>query len=291
MLLWYLFMVTAWGMPVHRVSETYQGAQSGWITLNLNRHVLGTKFATVKSVDWCSSVEPNPPHDSKAVIRELKTCSDSGLRHLRLFPSEEHLIENTAEDPNVIYIDPKTVGGWDSNHQAHIVVHAEFKDQEGKTNALVQTYRFNVLYKQSGSSHGPEIQEGEEGVTFVNEISLETHTPSSVSVSSHAPTASHASSAPAKEVFKSYGGMFSLLGIGFVVLMAAAYTVSSRKQFLNLPNWSKDQPRLTLRPPQEDDDDDDFGFLIVHEEEKKDEGMNLQFMMDLGANSAFLQNY
>lgn len=270
--------------PIHFVTKNYNGPQSGWITINLDRHILGTKFARVVRVDWCGSIEPNPPPESKLVIRELIACSDPGLRHVKLYGGKNSLITNTESDPNMVYIDPKHVGGWDSNHQAQIVVRAEFDGNDGRKHELVQTYRFNPLYKNA-----PEITETTQVETKPPPPPPPVPTEEEVETTE---TKLLLTTPPvADAVSVSWSGMGSVLGIGLIMLVFVAVVAQRKKTSMSFPDWNK-QPKLTLRPPSDDLDMESFA-MIDHEEEPEDDDnqINLQFLMELGATPVYMDNY
>lgn len=283
-------------IPVHKITNTYSGTHSGWITLSLDHSVLGTKTANLKRIDWCGAISENPPPGSKLIVRELQSCSDPGLRHLKLFPGS--LVQ--YDEPNVVYIDPVHIGGWDDTHQAQIVVRADFDGEDGKKHELIQTFRFNPLFVNP-------IEE----ITSPPDSSLDFPSPPSppspppppetsspivvvVSPSSSPPPPSSTS------LSISWTGMATVLGVGFVLLAIAGYAASMQRNALSFPRWGQEPtPQMTLRLPSSSlymDDDDDIldanDFLLVDkQEEESSTGVDLQFMMDLGANSAFIQNY
>jgi hypothetical protein len=325
MIFWVILSVAWAAMPTHRIVKTYTGIHNGWITLNLDRHTIGTASATVKSVDWCGSMYSNPPPGSKAVIRELVACADPGLRHVKLYqgPDHESLIMNEHSDPNVIYINPKNVGGWDAEHQAQIVVHAEFNGKDGKKHNLVEVYRFNTLYNKPILIENPvvvETQSPTEASQHVNaptptEASQHVNAPTPTEASQHVnapPTPTEASQhvnapptptevsqhvsdppPPSTDELTAWSGMGSLLGIGVIMLAFTAFLTYKKRDVISLPRWGKaeeegDQPRLTLRPPSGEEDIENF-FMVPSM--KQEEDVNFQFLMDLGANDVYMQNY
>lgn len=108
---------------------THDAPRSSWYTINLAHPT-----AMIKSIMWCKSITPNMKHPPP-----LNDCKGAGLTHLELYPGRVRVL---PEEPNTVYIDPEQIGGWDTEHQFAIIVHAKVKEREAE---LMQVVRFNAL--------------------------------------------------------------------------------------------------------------------------------------------------
>lgn len=154
------------------VTQTYQGSHA-LITIPI-AHSVYTFRARVESVDWCAS---------PSVEVDLRECNVAGLQHLRLFPrSGNALVKQISDEPNILYIDPKDIGGWDPTRNAAIVVRAIVdlggtqitqvvnflkKKEEITTTTAVQTEAITVEETTSSAASVAAATE----TSFVTEIS------------------------------------------------------------------------------------------------------------------------
>lgn len=155
------------------VTQTYQGSHA-LIAIPI-AHSVYTFRARVESVDWCAS--PSAQVD-------LKECNVAGLQHLRLLPrsGSPPLVKQVSDEPNILYIDPKDIGGWDPTRNAAIVVRAVVdlggtqvtqvvnflkKKEEITTTTAVQTEAITVEETTSSAASVAAATE----TSFVTEIS------------------------------------------------------------------------------------------------------------------------
>lgn len=292
-LLLLLFTFCAQSTVVHRVVSNYNRAHSGWITLELDQRVLNKQLANVLQVDWCESLEPNPPKESKLVIRELRSCSSPGLMRERLYPSGTLV---NLETPNVVHIDPQNVGGWDDEHQAQIVVKAAFN---GGREILEHVFRFNPLYERIPEEHQiPQTSNSEEhqvpstGNSEEHQVSQpsnsEEHQVSQTSNSEEHQIPSNGNlekpPVPSNEnseepqVPLSWSGPITILGVGLMLLLGAALLGQRRKRqaLFDEPAAEKGWVDIMMSVKEEDDD--------------REANMRILMNMGHGANPVFLQN-
>lgn len=149
-----------------RIVQEYSGQEresNRWIKITVPED-----SQNILHIDWCSSPIPNPN------ARQLNDCQGSGLMH-------KHNI-NYQHDPDnsrVLYIDPKEVGGWNSDHPSCLVVSANLKRQR----SLMQFIYFNV---KVASSPSPSVSSSSSPPTTLEE---ETTSSSETLVTSSSATA------------------------------------------------------------------------------------------------------
>jgi hypothetical protein len=157
LILLFLFILLGYSTNTITVVTDYPGKHEGWITIELDKNTLNGKRAAVQKITWCASTTPNPKVTDKndpdyaPPPEDIDNCKARGLQHLQLYPNPHPLVRQEAEEPGVVYIDPANVGGWDSDHQADIIVEADI----GGDTKLVQVVRFNVPRILVESNHPP----------------------------------------------------------------------------------------------------------------------------------------
>jgi hypothetical protein len=140
--------------PVIRVEHEYTGSATtgSWITITLKH---GATTANVKRIVWCKSVTPNPLRFGDRIPPPIDDCRGAGLMHLVLWegaaPAAAAGVEMPANEPDTIYIDPATLGGWDTRHQFNVIVTVDKVADPTAAAAvrgnleLVQVVRFNPV--------------------------------------------------------------------------------------------------------------------------------------------------
>lgn len=148
--------------------------------------LLGTENVTIYKVTWCGSMDANPNTRSKRhLVRELQHCSDPGLLHTTLYPSEQQKV--SFEQLGHVLIDLRWIQPLSDRHQAQI--HIEGARQDTGT-PYEQVVPLNPLYEEHVEKLPAHDSSGESSGEF----------------------------APVGE---SYTGMVTLLGIGLSMVLAA----------------------------------------------------------------------
>jgi len=225
-----LFVLLVSSTNVINVVTDYPGKHEGWITIVLDKNTLQGRRAAVQKITWCASTTPNPKVTDKTdpdyapPPEDIDNCKARGLQHLQLYPNPHPLVRQEAEEPGMVYIDPANVGGWDSEHQADIIVEADI----GEETKLIQVVRFNVPRILKEPVHPPPP-----APTPVSH-SIETHppVPSVAPVSPPPPPPLSASVTPAIAVVVSHeedttgraehpwGSVAIVFGVGLLVLVS-----------------------------------------------------------------------
>lgn len=137
---------------VMRIDQEYKhdAPKSSWITIELAH-----PGAKVKSILWCKSITPNPKHAGDKTPAPINDCKGSGLTHLQLYPSDRERVRMPPEEPNVMYIDPEEIGGWDPDHQYSIIVTADI--DKARNAQLMQVVRFNAASMPAAGTAAPVV--------------------------------------------------------------------------------------------------------------------------------------
>lgn len=141
-MLFYFLCLCLVGGEVLRIVQEYpheRGASTRLITIRVQEDA-----QNIKHIDWCGSPIPNPN------APDLKDCQASGLLHRRFVPYQHDL-----DDPHILYIDPKEVGGWNPSNPSCIIVSANLKRER----SLMQIVYFNLAVA------APTIHEIKESTT------------------------------------------------------------------------------------------------------------------------------
>ncbi len=112
----------------------YPLAYKDWISIYLQ--VAPGITTLLREVKWCGIIGDAP---------RIYACTDQGVsQRMTLYPSNQALVTQVADQPNIVYIDPIAVGGWLNpvHQQWLVVVTVEMIGYDGKK--LIQTTHFGM---------------------------------------------------------------------------------------------------------------------------------------------------
>jgi hypothetical protein len=218
-----------------------------WLPIAL----LGNDNVTIHKITWCGSMDANPNTRSKRhLVRELQHCSDPGLLHTTLYPSEQRKV--SFEQLGHVLIDLRWIQPLSDRHQAQI--HIEGVRQNAGI-AYEQVVTLNPLYEE-----------------HVEKLPAQT---------APAHDSSGDSSGEFIPVSESYTGMVTLLGIGMSMVLAAGI-------FLHLKRKRQYNGALLIVDPAADLVQ--INRAREEEDLSGDEELERLLHMGKGASSVFMQN-
>jgi Na+-transporting methylmalonyl-CoA/oxaloacetate decarboxylase gamma subunit len=132
----------------------------GWIAMNLTEVTGKHERMHVECVRWCKSTvanlpyitsaaaadgvtatdEPYLPEDISEPPPDIKECQAYNLLHLQLFPNANVRVQMPYNEPNMLYVNPIHIGGWDLTHQFDIIVNSTLHGT-----LYTSVFRFNPI--------------------------------------------------------------------------------------------------------------------------------------------------
>ena len=277
------------------VTTNYARGTDGWITLDLHQDTVRGKIPVITRIDWCKSILPNPSSSESPMPPDINNCNGRGLLHLQLYPGPHPLVRTLVEEPHRVYVDPINVGGWDTMHQADIILHATVDDET----ELVQVVRFNPIYDVAPTTLAP--QPTLHVVVSSTEKETEKPTPKPEELTPVATTKEPAvviSNEGNKESVHKYSweGMAAIFGAGAFIMLVLGLI-----QYARVSNWSVSRLRrfaLQRGLPFLSASSDGFEFLegtgedddVVELDDMRQEHLEILKQLGSGASPAFSQN-
>ena len=134
-----LSIATATTSPPIVVYEDYALPYHNWIAIYFQT----TQTTQLRKTVWCAAIEDAPT---------LNTC-DHAQQQRQLYPNTQQvLVHQQVEQPNVIYIDPVILGGWlNPLHQQWLIVNTldiVVSPMEQPTQQLIQYTHFGMPHDQ-----------------------------------------------------------------------------------------------------------------------------------------------
>ena len=269
MLLYILLLaVVSLANPIIRVDQEYihDAPVSSWITIQLAHPV-----STIKSIKWCKSITPNPVKLGDRVPPPIDDCKGAGLTHLQLYPNKVRIL---PEEPNVVYIDPEEIGGWDAKHQFDIIVEANVKERSAE---LLQVVKFNSASKPGPNGPGldpsPTPAAGPIGPTAEEASALSSNAPTS------GPTGPEVGAEVAAESATSthpWPATLIVFGTGLALLLAIGLVSFARRRHTANRNYGQTSYAFDKLPSETTD--------------VEMEDMSVLMRLGKGANAAFEMN-